>query len=549
MSLSRSNALRLTIALPFFLLALLLGLWWATLHAIDQDRKLALDGYRTDSQNLVRALDEHVDSLTREVDQTVRFLKYRFERSPGTLDIMNLLGEEVIIDRYYTQLGIVDADGVLIMTNKTPFKRVNVGDREHFKVHQQDPNRGLFISKPILGRSSGKWSLQFTRRIDKADGSFGGIVVVSVDPFYFTDLYRDVDTSIGGGIMLVGLDGVVRASRNTDVAKLGDKVDQLAWFQRVKSEPVFQMQTQDAHGLDILVTARHLRNQPVAVVLQERLADVLSEHFQRKQGMLQAATIATILLLISGGFIYWLAFRLQRSQSAAESANRMKSEFLAQMSHELRTPLNGILGAAELIADGNDLAEDKQLAGLIQRSGQQLREQVDAILDLARLEAGRLTLRKEMQSLGTLLVEVCDTHEPFATQKGLPILRRWDDAELGQAMVDGVRLREVLGNLLHNAIKYTQTGEVCVNAEREGEQLLVTVSDTGIGIDEEDQAIVFEKFRQVERFATRHHGGSGLGLALVRELVQLMQGKIHLISAPDRGSHFTIMLPLEDKGA
>lgn len=536
--------LRLTIALPVFLLTLLVALWLGIVQWVAQDRQLALDDNRSDSGNLVRALDEHVDSLTREVDQTVRFLKYRYEQAPQTVDIMQLLKDGVIINRYFTQLGILDEHGILIMTNKTPFKRVDLSDREHFRVHVDNPRQGLFISKPVLGRSSGKWSLQFTRRIDKADGTFGGVVVVSVDPFYFTDLYRDVDTGNAGSLMLVGSDGIVRASRNNDSVKLGEDLSGQSWFKQMSAARVLRTTISDVQGREVVVTARMLRNQPVAVVLQERLDDVLAEHYDRRDRLYEMGAMASLLLLLSGGFILRQAFRLQRSQQAAESANQMKSDFLAHMSHELRTPLNGILGAAELIAESDDVEEGKQLAALILQSGNGLRDQVDTILNLAKLEAGRMVLNSECTDLGRLLTEICDQHEAFARQKQLPILRSWDDTALGQAMVDAVRLRQVLGNLLHNAVKYTDRGEISVNAERDGDHLWVTISDTGIGIAPEDQMLVFDKFRQVERFTTRRHGGSGLGLALVRELVQLMRGRIDLQSVVGQGSHFTLSLPL-----
>ena len=538
----------LTTILPVFLLCVLLGLWLGIDALIKHDKKISLAHQQEIDRNLVRALEEHIDSVIREVDQTTRFLKFRYEQTPEQVDIVSFLEQEVIINRYFTQIGIVDEHGFLTMTNKRDFKRVDLRDREHFLVHKQAQDRGLFISKPILGRSSGKWSIQFTRRINKANGDFGGVVVVSVDPFYFTQLYQDVHTSHNGVILLVGLDGIIRTAKSGDFLKMGENISHHPWFQLLKNQhnQFVQKQFTGYGNHTWQLSATTLDKFPISVVLMHKDSSILQEHEERQEYLILLGGFSSLFLLLFGGYILWQAHRLQRSQAAAKSANKMKSEFLAHMSHELRTPLNGILGAAELIQESEQVEECRELAVMIYSSGKQLHQHVDMVLDLARLEAGKMTLQTKPYQLATILQQACNQHQHFARQKNLALECVWDGELLGSAEVDHVRLGEIISNLLHNAIKYTPQGKVTVEATRQPHHVIIKVTDTGIGIHEEDLPYIFDKFRQVERFVTRSQGGSGLGLALVRELSCLMGGNIQVQSTPNQGSCFILELPLED---
>ena len=238
--------------------------------------------------------------------------------------------------------------------------------------------------------------------------------------------------------------------------------------------------------------------------------------------------------------------RLEQARQEAEQASLMKSDFLARMSHELRTPLNGILGFSELIQMDAPTEEIREQARTIFQSGEHLLRLVNDILDLAKIEAGHMTLEKVPLDLPALLEEVASLHRAAARQKGLELHLEADAGLPRQFRGDPTRLRQVINNLLNNAVKFTPAGSVCLAARAEAGRLHFQVRDTGPGIPPEAQAIIFEKFRQASSFVTREHGGSGLGLALVRELVTLMGGDITLESAPDQGSSFEFWLPLAD---
>ncbi|MBL0284077.1 MAG: hypothetical protein IPQ01_09360 [Zoogloea sp.] len=158
----------------------------------------------TETLNLARAFEEHTIRTIKSVDQALLFLKFQYERYGDKVNIAEYVREGMIISSIFNQLGVIDEHGIHVLSNLPNHKRVDLSDREHFRVYTEKDTNTLFISKPILGRASGKWSIQMTRRINKPDGSFGGVVVISVDPFYFSDFYSGVDLGVGGVVSLIG---------------------------------------------------------------------------------------------------------------------------------------------------------------------------------------------------------------------------------------------------------------------------------------------------------------------------------------------------------
>ncbi|MFZ4537142.1 ATP-binding protein [Propionivibrio sp.] len=240
--------------------------------------------------------------------------------------------------------------------------------------------------------------------------------------------------------------------------------------------------------------------------------------------------------------------RLEEARSSAEEANRMKSEFLANMSHELRTPLNGILGFAELLETELEDPTQREYAQTIRVSGEHLLSLVTDVLDLAKIEAGRMDFNLTTVDLPDLLGGVVAVQRGHAQKKNLSL--ELIPAGMPPAVfADGARLRQVLLNLTSNALKFTEQGGVTLRAVSEGERVRIEVQDTGVGIRPEDQELVFEKFRQSETFATRCHEGTGLGLTLAKQLVEHMGGEIGVTSTPGVGSIFHVVLPAANEKA
>jgi signal transduction histidine kinase/CheY-like chemotaxis protein/CHASE3 domain sensor protein len=229
-----------------------------------------------------------------------------------------------------------------------------------------------------------------------------------------------------------------------------------------------------------------------------------------------------------------------------EQASKMKSEFLANMSHELRTPLNAIIGFSEVLQDGtfgslNDRQE--RYVGNVLGSGKHLLGLVNDILDISKVEAGRMDLHLEELNVESLLPQVHATMLPVAQKKGVR-LQLGASAQRSMVRADRSRFIQIMYNLLSNAIKFTPSeGSVMVSTKCENEMITIAVTDTGIGIDPADQDRIFEEFEQVDSAAARGQEGTGLGLALTRRLIALHGGTLQVQSAPGEGSTFTVSLP------
>ena len=266
--------------------------------------------------------------------------------------------------------------------------------------------------------------------------------------------------------------------------------------------------------------------------------------------------VATVALL---GLLFWTGrsqlaaarsalvqatARAHERASAAAAANQAKTEFLATMSHEIRTPLNGVLGMAQAMTAG-DLAEvQRERLTVIRRSGETLLAILDDILDLSKIEAGKLELEEIEFDLETLARGAIATFAPLANGKGVAFKFSVQDDARGVYRGDATRIRQLFYNLISNAVKFTDKGEIDVSIAHGEAGLRLRVTDTGIGIAAEHLSRLFDKFVQADASTTRRFGGSGLGLSICHELAQLMGGTITASSVDGQGSAFEVLLPL-----
>lgn len=564
-----NTAFRYSVATGVFCAVVLLGAWATVATMLRWQWQETLDAEMRQNTNTAVALKEHTLRVIDAVDHAMSRVQNRaLDGKLSGKDLVGIASETGMVPDILTQLSFVGADGHFVGSNLAPdgsrSQRVNLMDREHIQVHLQPGaatrapagmlQNGLFISKPLLGKVSGVWSIQLSRKLVTEDDRTLGVVVASINPMHFAEVYSKVQLGTDGGAGLAGLDGVIRVRvvEGTSSGMGMHLTDSLTEALRTRSTGAITSESSD--GISRIFGFSRVGDYPLVVVTGTSQDSAFATwRTTRNTVALLTALLSLAVVVFAAvllGSIRRLALShaaLTQSEAEAQRANQAKSEFLAAMSHELRTPLTSIRGFAELMEVRSKDPRTQEQAGLIRQGAEHLNALLTEILDLAKIEAGAMPTHTEPVALRELVHDVTELFRVSAVAKSLALTTTVTPEAPSTLVTDRLKLKQILNNLLSNAIKFTESGTVDLSVvpSAEGTQVLLQVKDTGPGIDPALHERIFDKFSQGDARVSYEHGGTGLGLALSRALAELLGGTLTVVSLPGEGATFTLALPLQ----
>jgi signal transduction histidine kinase len=288
--------------------ALLLVTWLFVDTQIQNAQKRKIQTAEQSLSNLTRVSQEHAYRTFRSADQVMRFVQAAYLKEGNKLDLLALTKQGVINAEIFNQVGIIDAKGIYALANRPITKRLDLSDREHFRVHLEKDTDEMFISKPVVGRATGRWSIQLTRRISQVDGAFAGVVVISIDASYFTDFYKELNLGPEGLNALYGLDGIAKARRVGEKVEFGVDASSAKFISEWQEKPVGNYrQVSVTDGIERLYFYRKVQQYPLIITAGVDLKQLFGEMDTEAMALrIQGASIAVLILLLSAGISYYL---------------------------------------------------------------------------------------------------------------------------------------------------------------------------------------------------------------------------------------------------
>jgi protein-histidine pros-kinase len=485
-----------------------------------------------------------------KVARDAKLVETRFgallESTPDATLIVNAMGRIVLANSQAARAFAYDPNELIGQPVEVllpeRFRTSHVGHRSLFS--QQPRTRTMGEGLELFGRRRDGYEFPVEISLSPLSTDEGTMVMSAVRDI--TD--RKKAEQKFRGLLESAPDAMVIVARNGRIALVNSQLERLFGYPR--EELLGQ-------SVDCLVPARyrgHHERHRTGFFSQPRARAMgagLELYGQRRDGSEFPVEISLSPLETEEGLFVSGAIRdateRRRFEQTLQDASRLKSEFLATMSHELRTPLNGIIGFSEFLIDekaGALNARQKEYLTDVLASGRHLLRLINDVLDLSKIEAGRMDIVAERFDLASAVDEVCGVVSPIARSKSISLVRHVSE-EVAQVILDRHRFVQILYNLLSNAIKFTNTaGEVNLSLDREGDMLRLQVRDTGIGISPENLQKLFLEFQQLDSGTGRRHDGTGLGLVLTKRLSELQHGSVRVESEVGKGSVFTVQLPL-----
>ena len=573
---SRATAALGSLVVAALLALALLSAWHLRAEAAAAAQRNAEDqahALATHASQALEAADLVADSVARSIASKRLANAAELERQFGSLAEHQMLAARQSSFQGIDVVLIVGASGRLINTSRTyPPPIADMSHRESFQVAKSRAVGSRKVGEPVPNRVDGNWTFHVWRQLEDDQGHFMGLVLVGLSPKHLADFYAEFTHHRADSkaeevaITLLRSDGVILARAPFDGIAIGRVISTAGPYGAIGiaqthqfDGAVFEPWDARSDAIDhVRLVAREVGGFPLALTVAVDDAFYLAAW--RRQAKSIAGFTAIAVVFLTGTFI--TLFRVlrrrerylqevERLRIAAEAASRAKTDFLATVSHEVRTPLNGILGTADLLVRSGLEPRQEELAGTLLTSGRNLLAIINDILDLSKIEADELDIDPAPFSPRELVHEVLSLFASYASSKGLGLSMHTDNEVPAALAGDAKRIKQVVGNLVSNAIKFSDTGTVHVEVtwpvrDNGIHVLRFDISDTGVGIAPEAKERLFQPFAQADGSVSRRFGGTGLGLAISKRLITLMGGQIDFVSAPGTGTCFWVELPLPE---
>ncbi len=490
------------------------------------------------------------------LDAVREFTPYMTGKSKINIETANRLLLEMMIQIPEAQkesLRLIDKNGQVVYNAGEDAKlpNVNVSDRNYFKQQKDSNESNLVISEPLYSKFTQKWLIVISRKFVDSNGNFAGVAQLALRADYLQKVFAGLNLGENGVITLYNTDMRI-ISRFPDLNNtIGKAYNITEVSEAIKSGRVSGSYAKDSRvdGIHREYVFHKFSDLPFVILVGTSPKDFLASWEIKKW-----LYIATIILLAM--LLIWLERTLKSAtknkmllleesyaRKVAEESSRSKSEFIANMSHELRTPLNGIIGMAEILSETELDSEQSEYVDIIRISSDNLLEIVNDILDFSNLQAKKFILNKHTANLQDVIDSSLEILKPKAKNKSLEFIVNINETVPSSFAGDDARLRQILVNIIGNAIKFTPSGTIAISIDvvsNDGKDMVLkfSVKDSGIGIAPDKLKLIFDAFSQADSSTTRKFGGTGLGLAIAKLIVNLMDGEIGVQSVEGSGSTF-----------